>query len=194
MTVEKGRQYLKEKNYPLAVREFKSAAEKSPENSETHYFLALSYVLMGKRTNAEEWFLLAESPVRNALKIDSSQEKYHDLLVEIKSLAGKLDELSREYRRKIDEESGHIYARMLEKIATIGVLSIPATEERPAKVRHKGYIFIHYFFIPATAAVGAALWILGIHTPIRNLALMILALYVVLRIFSGIRFEKDRRW
>ncbi len=192
--IERGRQYLKEKNYPLAVKEFKSVAAENTADSKVHYLLALSYVLMGKRTNAEQWFLLAESPVRDAIKTDPSQEKYHDLLVEIMARVGKLDKLSREYRSKLDEESGYLYSRMLEKIAAVGVLSIPDPATKSSKGKHKGYFFLHYLFIPAVAAVAAALWMLGIYSNLRNFAFAVVVLYVLLRILSGVRVENRSRW
>lgn len=192
--VERARQHLKEKNFFQAVKELKKASRSYPDDGKIHFMLGRALVLLGRKEKTTSYLALAEDSLRKAIKLEPFREKYHDLLIEIKAHAGQLHELSANYRRKQDKTPNPLYEKMLKKITTVGVLSIPEPKKKSARGKHRGYYFIHYVLVPAVVATAVALWILDGYSLVRNLATLAVVLYVGLRISLKPSSKKYEKW
>ncbi|MGM0567682.1 MAG: tetratricopeptide repeat protein [Elusimicrobiota bacterium] len=191
--IEKAKEYLRDKNYKKAISFLIESSRKDPRDSRIYFLLARSYLSAGKNEKSD-YSSSAESALRKALKIEPLNEKYHDLLIEIKASRNKLDELSREYRRKLNEKSDPLYESLLQKISAVSMISIPEPKTKRKKSKHKGYYIIHYFVMPVTAACAAALWLLGDYAFLRNLATFVVLVYLIGRIALRPRSKKYENW
>ena len=126
VALNKGVEFLCEKDFGAAIREFKKAVRLNVNNPKIYFLLSRAYLRMG----SHPYFLLAEDAIRTDLKFDSFNMTYNDLLLSVKTKLGTLDELSTEYKDKHKKNPNPIYEQMLKKITTISILSIPSTTEK----------------------------------------------------------------
>ncbi|MEA3506571.1 MAG: tetratricopeptide repeat protein [Elusimicrobiota bacterium] len=150
-SIQSGKDFIKEKNYEAAIREFKKALRLDKENPEAYLWLARSFLKYSLKEAEPTFLRLAEDAVRSAIKIDPYESKYHDTLIEISAKRGGLDALSTEYHKKMDKDNSGFYKDLLKKISTISILSIPEGQDTK-KGRKKGKVFLNYVVMPVIVA------------------------------------------
>ncbi|MGM0441385.1 MAG: tetratricopeptide repeat protein [Elusimicrobiota bacterium] len=189
--IESGRECLKVKDFHQALREFKKAVKEDEKNTLAYEYLARVYLKLGEKEKKGFFFQLAEESIRKAIKLEPYTPEFHNILINIKTKTGTLDELSREYRRKKESNSNKIYETLLEKIKAVGVISIPDNvPEKP--VKSNILLFLNYIIMPLVTAVGVIAWF---HPYLESLKLPILIVimgYILARILSKPKIKKDK--
>ena len=190
VALTRGKELLNQKDFAGAVREFKKASRLSANNPEIYFLLSQAYLRMESRP----YFLLAEDAIRTALKFDSFNMTYNDLLLSVKTKLGMLDELCTEYKDKHKKKPNPLYEQMLKKISTISILSIPSTGGKKLKQRAKGVFFLNYVVMPLIVGGVLIVWLDPKYVAFRFLSLLIVIAYFVFRVTSKPKSRLKNDW
>ncbi len=194
VTTRKGKNFLKERDYKSAIREFKKAIRLEENDPEAYLYLSRAYLKYGLKEEEPTFIRLAEDAVRHAVMIDPFESKYHDSLIEISAKLGKLDGLSTEYREKINiGNHTEFYKNLLKKISTISILSIPEAR-KSKKGKKKGRVLINYIVMPVVVSAIVSIFLVEKLNMLRLPAVLILAGFIIFKIATRpkSRIGKDR--
>ncbi|MDA3793447.1 MAG: hypothetical protein PF545_07350 [Elusimicrobia bacterium] len=184
ISIQKGKGFLKDKDYKSAIREFKKAIRVEKTSPGAHFYLSRAYLKYGLKEKEPTFYRLADDAVRYAIRIDPYELKYHDSLIEISAKLGKLDELSTEYNKKMEKaKNNDFYKELLRKISTISILSIPEAQETK-KGNKKGKVFLNYIVMPVIVSALVSVFLIPKLNMLRFPAVIILAGFILFKIFS----------